>query len=142
MAQMNLPVKISLAASGVFLLAGMLLGVLKYRAVMRAPAHRAPVYIDTAHRAALLYSFAALVIAKLLEFSPYTERVQLAAACVPLAFFALTIAGYAAHGLRDDTENIFAERNFTTTWFMYALIAGEVGGVAVLVWGFVETQFL
>jgi hypothetical protein len=139
---MNLAVKISLAASGVFLLAGMLLGVVKYRAVMRSRAHRAPVYVDIAHRAALLYSFAALVIAKLLEYSPYSERVQLAAAGVPLAFFALTIAGYSAHGLRDDTENIFAERNFTTTWFMYALIAGEVGGVAVILWGFIKTQLL
>lgn len=139
---MSLAVKISLAASGVFLLAGMLLGVVKYRRIMRSPAHRAPVYVDIAHRAALLYSFAALVIAKLLEYSPYSERVQLAAAGVPLAFFALTIAGYAAHGFRDDTDNIFAERNFTTTWFMYALIAGEIAGTAVILWGFVETQFL
>ena len=139
---MSLAVKISLAASGVFLLAGMLLGVVNYRAIMRSPSHRAPVYVDIAHRAALLYSFAALVIAKLLEYSPYSERVQLAAAGVPLVFFALTIAGYAAHGLRDDTENIFAERNLTTTWFMYALIAGEIGGTAVILWGFIQTQLL
>ena len=139
---MSLAVKISLAASGVFLLAGMLLGVVKYRRIMREPSHRAPVYVDIAHRAALLYSFAALVIAKLLEYSPYSERVQLAAAGVPLVFFALTITGYAAHGLRDDTDNIFAERNFTTTWFMYALIVGEIAGTAVIVWGFIETQFL
>ena len=139
---MSLAVKISLAASGVFLLAGMLLGVVKYRAIMRSPSRRAPVYVDIAHRAALLYSFAALVIAKLLEYSPYSGRVQLAAAGVPLVFFALTIAGYAAHGFRGDTENIFAERSFTTTWFMYALIAGEIGGTAVVLWGFVETQLL
>jgi hypothetical protein len=139
---MSLAIKISLAASGVFLLAGMLLGIVKYRAIMRSPAHRAPVYVDIAHRASLLYSFASLVIAKLLEYSPYSERVQLAAAGVPLVFFALTVAGYTAHGLRDDTDNIFAERNFTTMWFMYALIAGEIGGMAVIVWGFIETQFL
>ena len=139
---MNLAVRLSLAASGAFVLAGMLLGVVKYRRTMTSRAHRAPVYIDIAHRAALLYGFAALVIARLLEFSPYSERVQLAAAGVPLLFFALTVAGYAAHGLRDDTENLFAERNFTTTWFMYALIAGEIGGMIVVLWGFVTTQFL
>ena len=139
---MSLAVKISLAASGLFLLWGMLLGVVKYRAIMRSPAHRAPVYVDIAHRAALLYSFAALVLAKLSEYSPYSERVQLVAAGVPLAFFALTIAGYAAHGLRDDTDNIFAERSFVTTWFMYALIAGEIAGTAVIVWGFIQTQLL
>ena len=139
---MNLAVKISLAASGVFLLVGMLLGVVKYRAIMRSPAHRAPVYVDIAHRASFLYSFAALVIAELLRYSPYPAAVQLAAAGVPLLFFALTIAGYSAHGLKDDTENMFAERNFITTWFMYALIAGEIGGMAVVLWGFIETQFL
>ena len=139
---MSLAVKISLAASGLFLLWGMLLGVVKYRRIMRSPAHRAPVYVDIAHRAAFLYSFASLVIAELLKYSPYAERVQIIAAGVPLAFFALTVAGYTAHGLKDDTENIFAERNFTTTWFMCALIAGEIGGMAVIVWGFIETQFL
>jgi len=139
---MSLAVKISLAASGVFLLVGMLLGVVKYRAIMRSPAHRAPVYVDIAHRASFLYSFAALVIAELLRYSPYPEAVQLAAAGVPLLFFALTIAGYSAHGLKDDTENMFAERNFITTWFMYALIIGEIGGMAVVLWGFIETQLL
>jgi hypothetical protein len=139
---MNLAIKLSLAASGAFLLAGMLLGVVKYRRIMSSPAHRAPVYIDIAHRAAFLYSFASLVIARLLEFSPYPESVQLAAAGVPILFFALTIVGYSTHGFRDDTENMFAERNFITTWFMYALIAGEIGGMLVVLWGFVSTQLL
>lgn len=138
---MNLAIKLSLAASGAFLLAGMLLGVVKYRRIMTSPHRRAPVYVDIAHRASFLYSFAALVIAKLLEYSPYSERVQLFAAGVPILFFALTVAGYSMHGFKDDTENIFAEHNFTTTWFMYALIAGEIGGMLVVLWGFVSTQF-
>jgi hypothetical protein len=33
-------------------------------------ASRPPVYVDIAHRAAFLYSFAMLVIAKLMEFNP------------------------------------------------------------------------
>ena len=139
---MSLAVRISYAASGALLLAGMLLGVVKYRRTMASAEHRAPVYVDIAHRAAFMYSFAALVIGRLLEFSPYAERVQLWAAGVPLAFFAITVAGYTAHGLRDDTENLFAERNFVTTWFMYALIAGEIGGTLVVLWGFVSTQLL
>lgn len=139
---MSLAIKISLAASGLFLMAGMLTGVLKYRAVMTSPQHRAPVYIDIAHRASFLYSFAALVIARLLEYSPYSQAVQLAATCVPLLFFAITIMGYAAHGLKNDTENIFSERNFTTTWYMYLLILGEVGGFAVILWGFLSTQLM
>ncbi len=139
---MSLAVKISLAASGLFLLAGMLIGVVKYRRIMTSREHRAPVYIDIAHRAAFMYSFAALVIAKLLEYSPYAERVQAGAAGLVLLYFAVTVAGYSAHGLRDDTENLFAERNLTTTWFMYTLIAAEVGGLAVILWGFISTQIL
>lgn len=137
---MNPAIKLSLAASGVFLMTGLLSGILKYRRIMTSAEHRAPVYVDIAHRASLLYSFAALVIARLLEYSPYSVTVQFYAAAVPLAFFAVTIAGYLAHGLKDDTDNIFHKRNFTTTWYMYALIIGEVGGFAVILWGFFSTQ--
>jgi hypothetical protein len=139
---MPLSVKISLTAAGLFLLTGMLLGVVKYRRTMTSPNHRAPVYIDIAHRASFLYSFAALVIARLIEFSPYSMTVQVVAVCVPLLFFALTIGGYTAHGLRADTDNMFRERNFITTWFMYLLIAGELGGMTVVLWGFITSQWL
>ncbi|HEV2912014.1 MAG TPA: hypothetical protein VGX92_01745 [Pyrinomonadaceae bacterium] len=135
-------IKISLFASGLFLLSGLLTGVLKYRGIMTSELHRAPVYIDIAHRASFLYSFAALVIARLLEYSPYPQWVQTWAAILPLAFFAITILGYTAHGLRDRTDNIFRERNFTTTWYMYLLIAGEIGGFAIIFWGFIRTQVL
>ena len=138
----SLAVKISLAASGVYLLAGMLFGVVKYVKTMRSAEHRAPVYIDIAHRSSLMYSFAALVMAKLLEYSPYSVRVQVGALLLVLIFFTITIGGYFAEGLRDRTDNIFHERNFTTTWYMYALIAGEIGGMSVILWGFISTQFL
>lgn len=137
---MNLAVKISLAASGIFLLAGMLIGVVKYRQTMTSATHRSPVYIDIAHRAAFMYSFAALVMAKLLEYSPYSERVQLAAVGVVLVFLGLTVAGYLSEGLKNRTENLFEQRNFKTTWYMYALIAGEIGGMSVILWGFLSTQ--
>jgi len=139
---MNLAIKISLLASGIFLLAGLLTGVVKYRKTMASPDHRAPVYIDIAHRASLLYSFAALVMAKLLEYSPYSETVQLIAVSFPLAFFAITIGGYYVFGIINTTNNIFSRRNFITTWYMYALIAGEIGGFLVILWGFLSTQIL
>jgi hypothetical protein len=137
---MNTAIKLSLAASGIFLMTGLLTGVLKYRRIMTSAEHRAPVYIDIAHRASLLYSFASLVITKLLEYSPYSVTVQTWAAAVPIAFFAVTIVGYIAHGLHDKTDNIFHERNFTTTWYMYGLIVGEIGGFAIILWGFLSTQ--
>lgn len=133
--------KLCLMAAGVFLLFGMVSGIFKYAYIMRSPKHRAPVYIDIAHRSAFLYSFAALVLGRLSEQSIYGERINLMAALVPLTFFALTIAGYFVTGLRDQTENLFSERNALTTWFMYLLIAGEIGGTLVLLAGYASSIF-
>jgi len=139
---MNTAIKISLLASGVFLLTGLMTGVVKYRRIMSSPNHRAPVYIDIAHRASLLYSFASLVMAKLLEYSPYSQSIQLVAVSLPLFFFAVTIGGYYVFGMLNTTDNIFNKRNFITTWYMYALIGGEIGSFAIILWGFVSTQIL
>lgn len=133
-------VKLTLAAAGVFLLVAMLGGVLKYRQTMRSPEHRAHPYIDIAHRAALLYSFASLVMAELLKYNPYADAVQLVIAGVPLFFFAVAIGQYFVLGLTGRTTNQFAERNFATTWGMALLIVGEIGGVGAIVWGFLSTQ--
>jgi hypothetical protein len=139
---MNLAIKISLLSSGLFLLAGMLIGILKHRQMLRSPEHVAAAYTDIAHRAAFLYSFAMLVIAKLLEYSPYSQGVQLAATGAVLIFLSVTIVGYFVHGVRNQTDNLFRERNFSTTWYVYMLTVGEIGGLSVIVWGFVESQIL
>ena len=139
---MNIAVKLTLAASGIFLFVGMAGGVLKYHGIMTSRNHRAHPYIDIAHRASLLYSFAALVMAALLYFSPYSEPVQLVITGVPLFFFAVAIAQYYRLGLEGKVTNQFKERNFTTTWGMLLLIVGELGGVGAIVWGFIATQLL
>lgn len=139
---MNLAVKLTLAASGLFLLVGMIGGILKYHGIMTSPNHRAPPYIDVAHRASLLYSFAALVMAALLYFSPYSLPVQLVITGVPLFFFAAAIAQYFRLGLAGEATNQFRERNFNTTWGMLFLIIGELGGVGAIVWGFITTQLM
>lgn len=127
--------------SGLFLLTGMLTGVWKYAKIMASPEHKAPAYVDIAHRASLLYSFASLVIAKLVEFSPFGQTMQVVIVAFPLLYFALTVIGYIKEGYLNRTDNMFAERNFVTTWFMYSLIVGEIGGIALLVGGFIYTQF-
>lgn len=139
---MNLAVKMSLLASGIFLLAGMSIGIIKYRYMMTSKDHQSPIYIDIAHRASFLYSFAMLVIAKLLEYSPYSLKVQMISSGIVLLFLAVTIFGYLTTGLKNETDNLFKERNFSTTWYMYLLIVGEIGGLAVIVWGFFSSQFL
>jgi len=131
---MSLAVKISLLSSGLFLLLGMLIGVIKYRLMLTSSTHTAPVYIDIAHRSAFLYSFAMLVAARLPEYSPYSGKVQFMAAGLMITFFALTNLGHLAHGLKNDTDNIFRKRGFSTTWFMYMLIAAHIGGLSVIIW--------
>ena len=42
--------------------------------MLSAPDHLAPHYVDTAHRAALLYSFACLVLVHFAELSPSRSR--------------------------------------------------------------------
>ncbi len=139
---MSSAARICLTASGSFLLAGLLIGVWKYRAILASPRHRAPVYVDVAHRAALMYSFAALVMMALVEHSPYSDRVQILAVSVPIFFFAVAIASYVFHGARRDTDNQFETRSFFTTWGMVLLIAGEVSGISILLWGFVVHRVL
>src|SRR5215204_6119380 len=139
---MALSIKIALLSSGLFLLSGMLTGVWKYAKIMSSLEHRAPVYVDIAHRASFFYSFACLVIAKLIEFSPFGETQQTVIVGVPVLYFILTVVGYIREGFLDRTENMFAERNFVTVWFMYGLIAGEIGGLLLILGGFVFTQFL
>jgi L-asparagine transporter-like permease len=139
---MNLAIKISLLSSGLFLLAGMLIGIVKHQRMLSSPEHTAPAYIDIAHRAAFLYSFAMLVIAKLLEYSPYSETVQLVATGSILVFLTVTIFGYFSHGVINKTDNLFRERSFSTTWYVYMLTAGEIGGLSVILWGYISTQIL
>lgn len=138
---MTLALKICLACSGIFLLTGMLAGVVKYRFMMAGPTHRAPVYINIAHRTAMLYSVAALVMAELLRYNPYPAAFQIVIAGIPLFCFATALAQYLRLGFQNTTDNQFSQRTLTTTWGMYALIAGEIGGIAAILWGFLQTQF-
>ncbi len=139
---MPLAVKISLLVSGLFLLNGMITGVWKYAKIMSSPEHKAPVYVDIAHRTSFFYSFASLVIAALINFSPFDEFWQVVIVAVPLGYFVVTVIGYVKEGILNRTDNMFSERNFITTYFMYGLIAGEIIGFALILGGFIYTQFL
>ncbi len=120
----------------------MITGVWKYAKIMSSAEHVAPVYVDIAHRASFFYSFASLVIAKLIEYSPFPKPWQTVIVLFPLVYFAITVAGYIVTGFRNNTENMFSERNFVTTWFMYSLIFAEIGGFVLILGGFIYTQFI
>jgi hypothetical protein len=59
-----------LAAGPIFLLA-LVLGIWKYRQMATSENHLAHPYVDIAHRAALLYSFATMLVAVFVELSAW-----------------------------------------------------------------------
>ena len=123
---------LAIMASGTFLLTGLVTGVWKYLQIRKSPDAQAHVYVDIAHRASLLYSFAALVIAKFVELSVFSDTTNLVAATFPVVFFAIAIGTYIVHAVLDDTDNQFRDPNMLTTVGMWALIVSEIGGFAVL----------
>lgn len=132
---------LTVLAAGLIFIWALGLGVWKYRQMATSPDHLAHPYVDIAHRAALLYAFATLLLAVFVELSAWPTWVNLTSAAVVVAFFVLAIATYVAHGIRRDTSNQFEHIDTTVRAAMAALIVGEIGGTVVLVAGFVAAQF-
>jgi hypothetical protein len=133
--------KITLLAAGLTFLLALVLGVWKYRQIMVADDHRAHPYVDIAHRAALLYSSATLLLAAFVELSAWPAWVNLTAAMIVVFFFVAAILGYISHGVRRDTVNQFESPDRALRVAMVLLIVGEIGGFGVLLAGFVVGQF-
>jgi hypothetical protein len=134
-----------LLGAGVMFLIALLLGVWKYQQMATSETSLAHPYVDIAHRAALLYSFATLLVAAFVEFSGWSELVDLICAGTLYFFFVGAIAGYAYHGWRRDTDNQFRDPQPSPAavhGYMFALIAGEIGAFSVLLAGFVDGQVL
>jgi hypothetical protein len=134
-------VRLCIVSSGLFFMTALLTGAWKYFHIARSPTATAPVYVDIAHRAALLYSFAALLLGAFAALSVWSSMVNLVAAALPLAFFALAIGGYVLHGLLRDTDNQFLQPHRIgpmalpsggLAGFMWALMVAEIGGFGVL----------
>jgi hypothetical protein len=139
---LGIDTKITLLAAGLIFLLALVLGVWKYRQIMVTDEHRAHPYVDIAHRAALLYSFATLLIAVFVALSAWPVWVNLTAAMVVVFFFVGAIVGYITHGVRRDTENQFDPPARGTGTFMALLILGEIAGFAVVFAGFIVRQLL
>jgi phosphatidylglycerophosphate synthase len=138
---LGIDTKITVLAAGLIFLLALVLGVWKYRQIMTSDDHRAHPYVDIAHRAALLYSFATLLIAAFVELSAWPTWVNLTAAMVVVFFFVAAVAAYIEHGARRDTVNQFEQPARGTGLMMVLLIVGEIGGFGVVFAGFVAGQF-
>src|SRR5687768_8321834 len=114
--------KAVLAAAGFMFLLALVLGVWKYRQMLASEDGLAHPYVDIAHRAALLYSFATLLVATFVEFSGWSETVDLICAGIIYFFFIGAVAGYSYHGWKRDTDNQFRDPVPGTHEYMWALI--------------------
>jgi hypothetical protein len=134
-------------AAGLFFMSGLLTGLWKYLCIARSPEAVAPVYVDIAHRASLMYAFAALLLREFVPTSPLSSAGTVWAVGIPLLFFAAAIGTYLLHGLLRDTDNQLrsphrlgkaALPGVLIHGFMGALAIGEIGGFAILLWGFLR----
>jgi len=137
---MNLggPTMATLLAAGLIFLLALVLGIWKYRQMATSADHLAHPYVDIAHRSALLYSFATLLVAVFVELSAWPAWVNAAAAATIVVFFVGAIGSYIVHGARRDTTNQLSEPGRSIHVAMAALIVGEIGGFAVLLAGFLR----
>jgi hypothetical protein len=137
-----------LLAAGLFFMSGLLTGLWKYLCIARSDTATAPVYVDIAHRASLMYAFSALLLREFVPTSPLSPAATLWAVGTPLLFFAAAIGTYLLHGLLGDTDNQLRSPHrlgkgslpgVVIHGFMWALALGEIGGFAILLWGFLRS---
>lgn len=137
---MTLAAQLGFIAAGLIFLWGLLLGVWKFAQIAKSPVGQAHIYVDIAHRAALMYSFATGLLAVFAWFSAWPEWVNITALAVVVAFFVAAIAAYCLHGWKQDTTNQYHPGDRLLTASTIALIIGEVGGTAILLAGFIVAQ--
>lgn len=135
----TLAARIALCASGVFFMAGLLTGYWKYQCMKKYPKAEAPFYVNTAHRAALMYAFAAQLLAVFASLSAFSDRINCFAVGAPLLFFAISILHYVHLGLTTGSNNSLRDSSNPAMDYLIlnVLSAAEIGGFGVLFAGFV-----
>ncbi|MGM0563482.1 MAG: hypothetical protein ACQES2_04040 [Pseudomonadota bacterium] len=131
-------------ACGGFFLIGLLTGVWKYTQMARSESGQAHYYVDIAHRTSLMYSFACVVVAHFAAMSVLANWINTLAVAAQVLFFALAVFLYIVHGALGDTSNQLKRPHklgrgevpgVVVHAFMWALVAGELGGFVVLLYG-------
>lgn len=136
------PTMATVLASGLIFLLALALGIWKYRQMATSPDHVAHPYVDIAHRSALLYSFATLLVAVFVELSAWPAWVNATAAATIIVFFVGAIGSYILHGAKRDTTNQLAQPGRSIHLAMTALILAEIGGFGILLIGFLKGWLL
>ena len=130
--------RIALICSGIFFMTGLLTGVWKYLCMRQRQSAEAPYYVNTAHRAALMYAFAAQLLAVFAALSAFSDRVNTIAVIFPLLFFAIAIVHYINLGLTTDSNNSMRDSTDRKKDYLILniLAVAEIGGFSVLLVGF------
>ena len=128
---------LALLCSASFFLVALLLGVWKYWQMASRPGGLAHPYVDIAHRASLLYAFASAMLAYFTEISQLHNTTELIATGLLVTYFALAIAGYIVHGIREDTDNQVRDIKTAGKVFLWSLVVAEIGGFLVIFYGLV-----
>lgn len=137
---------IAIISSGLFFLAGLLTGVMKFQQIMASPNGRAHIYIDICHRASLMYAFACVLIYQFVLISQLPEWLELTAVLLLVVYFATAVVSYFVHGVLRDTNNQLKSPHHVGNTklspgliplYMWTLIAGEIGGFLILFYGVV-----
>tara|TARA_B100000073_G_C23562639_1_gene504733 strand:+ start:324 stop:767 length:444 start_codon:yes stop_codon:yes gene_type:complete len=134
---------VSIFSCGAFFLFGLITGVIKYQQIVASPRGRAHIYIDTCHRASLMYAFACLIVYEFVLISELADWLELMAVILLVGYFATAVISYFIHGIRQDTRNqLHLNEGESPTlihkaipWYMWSLIAAEIGGFLILFYG-------
>ena len=136
--------QLAVVAAGIFFLIGLLTGTWKYLQIRSSENAVAHPYVDIAHRASLMYSFAALLLSRFAEISQLPRNIEWWAVLFPVAYFAYAILLYIVHGALKDTDNqlrppfrmgsLVLPPMFVGL-SMWSLIVAEIGGFLVLFYG-------
>ena len=133
----NPAVVLAVLASGLFFLSALFTGVWKYRCMASSENHLAPHYVDIAHRASLMYAFAAMLLAVFAALSAWPTVVNVIATLAPLLFFGFAIFLYIQLGRANITDNQFRDNPEPEKMarLMNLLIVAEIGGFLILFTG-------
>ena len=127
--------QLAIIFAGIFFLNGLLTGIWKFNQISKSEDGMAHPYVDIAHRSSLLYSFAALLIAKFADISKLPNEIELIATTALIAYFAFAILNYMVQGFIQKTDNQLRKVTKTTRVFMWSLIIAEIGGFLILFYG-------
>ena len=134
----------AIIAAGIFFLNALLTGVWKYLQIRASEDATAHPYVDISHRTSLMYSFAAILLARFAEISQLPQTLEFWAVLMPLLYFASAILMYMLHGALRDTDNQLnppfhlGKMPLPTLFivgYMWTLVVAEIGGFVILFYG-------